>query len=86
MMPPTRGHDLKRVIGVPHNFLQEDAPHTGARLETRSNAAHCSAKCWMPPTRGHDLKHILNAAGFRAAEDAPHTGARLETLYNFRHP
>ena len=33
-MPPTRGHDLKPCL-PPRTFQQgDDAPHTGARLET----------------------------------------------------
>ena len=35
-MPPTRGHDLKLDM---HKMTQEkwqDAPHTGARLETQN--------------------------------------------------
>ena len=33
-MPPTRGHDLKPG-GQPYYIIaEEDAPHTGARLET----------------------------------------------------
>ena len=33
-MPPTRGHDLKRCVGLIPPDSQCDAPHTGARLET----------------------------------------------------
>ena len=34
-MPPTRGHDLKLNAHF-NNTLGNDAPHTGARLETTS--------------------------------------------------
>ena len=33
-MPPTRGHDLKHVDMENQKQRQNDAPHTGARLET----------------------------------------------------
>ena len=33
-MPPTRGHDLKPHPGIIHLIVGNDAPHTGARLET----------------------------------------------------
>ena len=33
-MPPTRGHDLKPAGAVAPGVHKEDAPHTGARLET----------------------------------------------------
>ena len=35
--------------------LKDDAPHTGARLETYPTAVGGS-ETTMPPTRGHDLK------------------------------
>ena len=35
MMPPTRGHDLKHNTFVNVEPILADAPHTGARLETR---------------------------------------------------
>ena len=34
LMPPTRGHDLKRVVADCPSIQCADAPHTGARLET----------------------------------------------------
>ena len=34
-MPPTRGHDLKHCEPGRDATYQRDAPHTGARLETR---------------------------------------------------
>ena len=33
-MPPTRGHDLKH-LGQHTDSSVDDAPHTGARLETQ---------------------------------------------------
>ena len=53
-MPPTRGHDLK-LITIPVGSEHGDAPHTGARLETRIFGKSPS-QGRMPPTRGHDLK------------------------------
>ena len=55
-MPPTRGHDLKLAPQLPTLAAAADAPHTGARLETRLKS-YSPAKTGMPPTRGHDLKH-----------------------------
>ena len=54
-MPPTRGHDLKLKIILLSFKLRNDAPHTGARLETLEpfNKIRLFS---MPPTRGHDLK------------------------------
>ena len=37
-MPPTRGHDLKLPMSISFPLAAEDAPHTGARLETYSQA------------------------------------------------
>ena len=57
-MPPTRGHDLKLLLF--RMFAGEelqDAPHTGARLET-SDIEVANGYHVMPPTRGHDLKHV----------------------------
>ena len=34
-MPPTRGHDLKQIAETIVGNPLLDAPHTGARLETR---------------------------------------------------
>ena len=56
MMPPTRGHDLKRKMEYSHSKSKPDAPHTGARLETSSRKFIPSRLSRMPPTRGHDLK------------------------------
>ena len=55
-MPPTRGHDLKLQPSPQQPPHTPDAPHTGARLETKddSNASTHGSK--MAPTRGHDLK------------------------------
>ena len=54
-MPPTRGHDLKPGHAGPPPIRFLDAPHTGARLETRC-LSKASCAFVMPPTRGHDLK------------------------------
>ena len=56
MMPPTRGHDLKLSFSAPRRGIINDAPHTGARLETPP-PCHSFSAHQMPPTRGHDLKH-----------------------------
>ena len=57
-MPPTRGHDLKHFPFHLGENAQEDAPHTGARLETKLVFLRILAISMMPPTRGHDLKRI----------------------------
>ena len=36
--------------------VQQDAPHTGARLETTVTPRMVIENGVMPPTRGHDLK------------------------------
>ena len=54
-MPPTRGHDLKPLAPAVVKILENDAPHTGARLETLT-AVKLGRTVLMPPTRGHDLK------------------------------
>ena len=54
-MPPTRGHDLKRGQAGGRREPEDDAPHTGARLET-GNPWIAEVIPGMPPTRGHDLK------------------------------
>ena len=78
-MPPTRGHDLKR-IGIFGRLLSRKMPPTrGHDLKPY----HQNRGKWfpgMPPTRGHDLKHLKLKAGPISTSDAPHTGARLETL------
>ncbi len=50
-MPPTRGHDLKPhlLLGIPLFF---DAPHTGARLETRCRTMTFGAISRCPPHGG----------------------------------
>ena len=77
-MPPTRGHDLKLCYESDHLQVYHDAPHTGARLETRHSNG-CVIKWAMPPTRGHDLKLARGRTSNSQFADAPHTGARLET-------
>ena len=79
LMPPTRGHDLKRHTPQAAAMGLTDAPHTGARLETPATHAGRRKFCRMPPTRGHDLKRRALRNRLSALQDAPHTGARLET-------
>ena len=47
---------MKLYSARARHFLQMDAPHTGARLETQKGQV-CAQHHRMPPTRGHDLKH-----------------------------
>ena len=79
-MPPTRGHDLKPNMNSFCYEMDQDAPHTGARLETGLYSQPAISDA-MPPTRGHDLKLVAAAAGALVGGDAPHTGARLETRH-----
>ena len=78
-MPPTRGHDLKLETTIPKIALDDDAPHTGARLETEAapdgaytveDAPHTGARLETP------YSHVYT----KIFPDAPHTGARLETI------
>ena len=62
-MPPTRGHDLKRLAVRLSHTVPPDAPHTGARLETYNAPVEDLKHIWMPPTRGHDLKLLAGRLG-----------------------
>ena len=56
----------------------EDAPHTGARLETDLDAAIKQIQEGMPPTRGHDLKLQLIQLFVRAIQMPPTRGHDLK--------
>ena len=47
---------MKHQLNPGVSYLYQDAPHTGARLETLV-ARLLLPMVLMPPTRGHDLKH-----------------------------
>ena len=47
---------MKLDMGKNPTSKTNDAPHTGARLETSSRKFIPSRLSRMPPTRGHDLK------------------------------
>ena len=51
-MPPTRGHDLKHATTFNKPYLLYDAPHTGARLETRSASSSVGVGNGCPPHGG----------------------------------
>ena len=51
-MPPTRGHDLKHFPFHLGENAQEDAPHTGARLETAILGILVIAQIRCPPHGG----------------------------------
>ena len=76
-MPPTRGHDLK--LAGPHHCARKanDAPHTGARLETSSIRALPHAPSDAPHTGAR-----LETAGARTNAGTwrrcPHTGKRFK--------
>ena len=76
-MPPTRGHDLKRQSPLEQSNRQQDAPHTGARLETDHNNTGRQI-CGMPPTRGHDLKLRLLSPCCKALQMPPTRGHDLK--------
>ena len=81
-MPPTRGHDLKHDAFYCIGQCTQDAPHTGARLETRPKAMP-PTRGQMPPTRGHDLKQHL-AHGVLAQVWMPPTRGHDLKLSPFR--
>ena len=76
-MPPTRGHDLKHDL-LSAIKVHQDAPHTGARLETISKVIWIETGADAPHT-GARLKTAVGDNYTPALQDAPHTGARLET-------
>ena len=78
-MPPTRGHDLKLCVDDHRSITSQDAPHTGARLET-SAVGLCSCRGQDAPHTGARLETFFAKTGKNIMRsDAPHTGARLET-------
>ena len=84
-MPPTRGHDLKQKSIKDYAFRIKDAPHTGARLETRSQDLRLEGRQWMPPTRGHDLKHRLPDNAWDRVEMPPTRGHDLKRDSRLQH-
>ena len=78
-MPPTRGHDLKRVANFCPLFSLRMPPTRGHDLKLLF-VGGCIGIFGMPPTRGHDLKLSLFCEYTSDKIDAPHTGARLETF------
>ncbi len=73
-MPPTRGHDLKPLGISCGTATGQDAPHTGARLETSWPEHEILGPCWMPPTRGHDLKQSKKQTCNHLLGCPPHGG------------
>ena len=80
MMPPTRGHDLKPAGAVAPGVHKEDAPHTGARLETKLFAMMLLLISLMPPTRGHDLKQVRASTHPNRLQMPPTRGHDLKLM------
>ena len=84
-MPPTRGHDLKLSLISPTSKSNEDAPHTGARLETNSSFPPRVGNM-MPPTRGHDLKPNTSSTVIELNRMPPTRGHDLKQVIEHNQP
>ena len=65
---------MKQQHPVIVHRLLVDAPHTGARLETKHEPERIMKALAMPPTRGHDLKLLDDDQCAVSVRCPPHGG------------
>jgi len=75
-MPPSRGQELKLVPVKGREPFAQDAPFTGARIETNVAMAVTARGMRMPPSRGQELKPCLRWRGGRASVRCPLHGGK----------
>ena len=76
-MPPTRGHDLK-LEAEEVDAILEDAPHTGARLETGRKARALRAFSKDAPHTGARLETFSPIQGRKKSGMPPTRGHDLK--------